>query len=119
MTNKMKNIFYAMLATVLVLPAVTLAKGFNVSDGQPTGISEKADINEIILSIINWLLAFLASLSVLMIVVSGIMYITSGGDETRIGTAKKWLTYSIVGLAVALLSYVIVKAVSTMLIGTA
>jgi hypothetical protein len=113
--NKAKNIFYTMLASILVVPAIVSAQ-YNPTDGQPDGIADATDMNEVILSAINWILAFLASLSVLMIVVAGIMYITSGGDESRTETAKKWLTYSIVGLVVALLSYVIVKTVSEMLI---
>ena len=112
MTNKIKNAFYTMLATVLVLPSVTLAQGYNVADGQPIGIADSTDINTIIVDVINWILAFLASMSVLMIVVAGIMYITSGGDETRIGTAKKMLTYSVVGLVVSLLAFVIVYFVT-------
>ncbi len=50
-----------------------------------------------------------------MIVISGIIYITSGGDDGRVETAKKMLTYAIIGLVVALLGYVIVYAVGNAL----
>jgi type IV secretory pathway VirB2 component (pilin) len=77
------------------------------------GLATKTNISNLIVSIINWFLSFLSALAVLMIVVSGIMYLTSGGDQQRIDTAKKWLVYSIVGLVIALLSFVIVYSVST------
>lgn len=114
MIKKMKNAFYAMTAMVLIVPSIVGAQ-YNPGSSNPGSLPDSTNVNDIIVSAINWFLAFLASLSVLMIVVAGIMYITSGGDESRIGTAKKWLTYSIVGLIVALLSYVIVKTVSAML----
>jgi hypothetical protein len=112
MIKKMKNLFFAATAMVLILPAVV---GAQYNPTNPGTLPDSTSVNDIIIDVINWVLAFLASLSVLMIVVSGIMYITSGGDETRIGSAKKWLTYSIVGLVVALLSYVIVRTIGAML----
>ena len=110
MINKIKKSFYAATAMVLIVPAIVSAQ--YAPGSAPGGMPSSGDANEMIVKVINWFLTFLASLSVLMIVIAGIMYITSGGDETRVDTAKKWLTYSIVGLVVALLGYVIVKTVS-------
>jgi len=113
MIKKMKNAFYAISSTMLLLPAVVAAQ-YSVGTA-PGGMPQASSANDIIIKIINWFLTFLASLSVLMIVVAGIMYITSGGDEGRVDKAKSWLTYAIVGLVVALLGYVIVKTVSAAL----
>ena len=64
-------------------------------------------------SIIKTLATFIGGLSVLMIVISGIMYMSSGGDSSKVETAKNMLIYSIVGLVVALLAWVIVSATIT------
>jgi hypothetical protein len=49
-----------------------------------------------------------------MIIVSGILYMASGGDQQKVDMAKKMLIFSIVGLVVALLAYVIVIFVGQM-----
>ncbi len=113
MIKKMKNTFFALSSTLLLLPMMVSAAGdYGIGQNQGAGGSS-ADIAGIIQKIITFLLGFVGGLSVLMIIVAGIMYITSGGDEGRVDTAKKWLTYAIVGLVVALLGWVIVKTVIT------
>ncbi len=47
-------------------------------------------------------------LTVIFFVWGGIMWITSGGDKQKIASARARLTWSIVGLAVILISYFIV-----------
>jgi len=113
MIKKIKNAFYVVSSTMLALPAMVSAQGY----AQPTnpGGMPDSDINDVITNVLNWFLGFLAVLSILMIVIAGIMYITSGGDEGRVDKAKSWLTYSIIGLVVALLGFVIVKAVGAAL----
>lgn len=59
-------------------------------------------------TIINTLLFIVGSLAVIMIIVSGIFYVTSAGDSGKVARAKNTLTYSIVGLIVAFLSYAII-----------
>lgn len=70
-------------------------------------------VSSVITRALYVLLTVVGSLALLMIIVSGIMYITSGGDSGRTETAKSWLVYSVVGLVVVLVSYVIVASVST------
>jgi glucose uptake protein GlcU len=115
MIKKIKQAFFAFSSAALALPAIAVAQ-YNTSNiGGVQGVPKDANANAIIVKIINWLLGILAGLAVLMIVVAGIMYITSQGDEGRVDSAKKWLTYAIVGLVVALLGYVIVAAVGNAL----
>ncbi len=59
-------------------------------------------------TIISTLLFVIGALSVIMIIVAGIMYVTSTGDSGKVTRAKNTLTYSIVGLVVAFLAYAIV-----------
>ena len=84
------------------LAAITAPGG----TGLPAGT-----ITDSITKIIKTLATFVGGLSVLMIIISGIMYMSSGGDSGRVDTAKNMLIYSIVGLVVALLAWVIVNSV--------
>ena len=61
--------------------------------------------------LINFLLWTVGILSVAMIIFSGFRYITSAGDAAKTKSAQTALTYSIVGLIVAVLAWVIVKMV--------
>lgn len=52
-----------------------------------------------------------ASLGIVMIIVAGILYLTSAGSPERIGTAKKALIYAIVGIAIGLAATAIVNII--------
>lgn len=43
-----------------------------------------------------------ASLGVIMIIVAGILYLTSAGNPQRTETAKKALLYAVIGIAIGL-----------------
>ena len=74
-----------------------------------------ASIYDILGSAMNYLLAILGFLAIIGFVISGILYLTAAGDEKRMGTAKNAMFYSIMGVIVALVGYVIVSAVDSWL----
>lgn len=61
--------------------------------------------------IINTLIFITGSISVLMIVVGGLRYTTSGGDQSGINSAKNTILYSVIGLVLSLMGYAIVNFV--------
>lgn len=71
-------------------------------------IQDNKGADSLIGTIISTLLFVIGALSVVMIIVAGIMYVTSTGDSGKVTRAKNTLTYSIVGLVVAFLAYAIV-----------
>ncbi len=60
----------------------------------------------------NFLLGFSGALAVLFLVIGGIEMITSGGNPKRLETAKKTLTFAIIGLVAVLLSSVILQLIA-------
>lgn len=55
---------------------------------------------------------FLAGIiTVIVIIVAGLMYVTSSGDSGRVAKAKNLLTYSIVGLIIVMSAFVITNFV--------
>jgi hypothetical protein len=55
----------------------------------------------------------IGAVSVLMIIIGGIRYVTSNGEQNQITGAKNTIIYSLVGLVVAMLAYSIVHFVLT------
>jgi len=74
-------------------------------------------VAKIIFTVLQWLLLVLTFLAVMGFVISGIFFITAGGSD-RADEARKWLTYSIIGIIVALLGYVMTTFISTMISGS-
>ncbi|NCA93789.1 MAG: hypothetical protein EOM84_01280 [Sphingobacteriia bacterium] len=86
----------------------------------PTGTQlPGGDLTEIIIGIMQWILVILGAIGVIGFVIAGIIYLTSAGDDNRIGTAKKAMLYSIIGVIVGIMGYVIIQAVNSMLDGGA
>jgi hypothetical protein len=66
---------------------------------------------DIIETVMLWLLLIFTYIAVIGFVISGIMYITAGGSG-RAEEAKKWMVYSIIGTAVGISGYVIIRLIS-------
>ncbi len=69
----------------------------------------RGDSGQIIKNIVNLLLYIVGASAVIVIIISGIKYTTSAGDAGQVAGAKRTLLYAVVGLAVAMLAYVIVN----------
>ena len=81
---------------------------FTESSNTPGGT---APIENVIIKAINYLMTTIGSVSLLLIVIAGIMMITSPGNENQRSKATEILTSSIIALVVAFSSYIIVNAV--------
>ncbi len=65
-----------------------------------------ANIVKVVVQIISYIAGAVA---VIMIIVSGFNYITSGGDSNKVAAAKNTLIYAVIGIAIAVLAQVIVN----------
>ena len=63
-----------------------------------------------------WILSVAGVITIFMLVVGGIMYMTAGGDEQKVTTAKKVVTWTIIGLGLVLLSYSIITVLDEILV---
>lgn len=66
-------------------------------------------------SVLSNLMGLIAILAVIFIVIGGILYITSGGNETRVTQAKKTWTGAVIGLAIALSAPTFLKEIQSIL----
>lgn len=87
-----------------------LMNGVCVPSSSATGLPDTA-ADQVVINIMNWLLGMLGLLAMIMFIVSGIMYLTAGGDEKNTEHAKNNMKYAIIGVAVALLGYTIMYTV--------
>ncbi|MCL2371265.1 pilin [Candidatus Saccharibacteria bacterium] len=71
-------------------------------------LNDPGDVAGLIMNVLVWLVAALA---VAFIVIGGIKYVTSGGDEKKVASAKNTILYAVIGLVVALLANVIIRIV--------
>lgn len=67
--------------------------------------------NRLIKRIINLLSVIVGVVAVIMIIVGGLRYITSGGSDTSVTGAKNTILYAIIGLIIVALAQVLVRFV--------
>jgi len=112
MIKKIRYISALASTAVLTLPALVAAQftptpaGANLPGGS---------IMNIIANIMTWLLGLVGFIGVIGFAIAGILYLTAAGDEDRISQAKRAMSYSIIGVIVAVVGVVILKAAQSML----
>ena len=75
-------------------------------------ISDAPKLSGVALNALDFLLSVFGIIAIISLIVAGIIYLTAGGSEKRIETAKKITLYSIIGIAVALAAMVIVRQIA-------
>jgi hypothetical protein len=109
------------LASIVFAPSLfatdlSLQSGVNAAHGtgQPT---ELFGAGGIVTTITNMMLFIVGALSVFMIIIGGLRYVTSGGNATSVTSAKNTILYAIVGLVVAFLAYAAINFILGSLTG--
>ena len=127
MKNITKHIAsFALVLSIAIVPQVVFGAMTNQQGGFDVGTVgdnaanfgiAKSTPTEILTNIINYALALIGFLGVLGFIISGIMYLVSAGDEGAAEKAKGYMVNSIIGVIIALLGYVVIAAISTLLGG--
>lgn len=104
----MKKYIYSAIA-FLMIPVFKLSA--NWQDGiTEAGLFDLPDETpyNILTYFLEWITMILAVIAALAFIISGFMFITSGGNPEQAGKAKDFVKYSIIGLIVSLSAYVII-----------
>lgn len=90
-----------------------LCEGANLKVGAPEGCDTDAEngVNDLLEDVINIFSFVVGVVSVIMIIIGGLKYITSSGDSGNVQGAKNTILYAVIGLVVVALAQVIVKFV--------
>ena len=103
------------------LNCVVSAKSFRITacfhPANIPGYGTTAGFGVLASDILLILTGIAGSLSVILIIISGIKFVTSGGDPKKLESARQTLTYTIIGLSVTILVFVIQRVVQWFLWG--
>jgi 4-amino-4-deoxy-L-arabinose transferase-like glycosyltransferase len=114
--NMTKKIFFLVALSIFLLPTSLVLAGTNTPTNAPfiTQINNPIGTTstiELINRVSNYLLWMAVILGPMVIVGAALIFLTSGGNDRKITTAKKMLLYAVLGLALALISKGIVSLV--------
>ncbi len=112
-----KAITMAIMGVVIAIAAPSILKEIgtvigwtDVSSSSTT--SSALTLSEIAVKVLDFLLGISGVLSIIMMVIGGMMYLTSAGDEERIKKGKDIFKFSVLGIIIVLASLVIVRQIA-------
>lgn len=112
MSNKVRKIILPAISyfTAMIAPVSALAAGTQLVPNEIKGID---NIVSVIRAIIQFILVVAFVLAFIMLLIGGIRWITAGGDEKAVGSARNMITAALIGLVVVLVAYALIKLVET------
>ena len=124
---RLKSFFAAGVLLLAVLPLVTSQPAFAdcISDPTSTGcpcalnsssaickdLENKDGLSNTIKNATNIVLFVAGALAVIMIIYGAIRFMTAHGNEKQVESARLIVTYSVIGLIIAILAYALVNFV--------
>lgn len=116
LAHLLASTFLALLFVNFGSDAFAQGTGWSLSKYGEFGLPGKeTTVVGIITNLLNWLLLIFGFLGIIGFVISGIMYLVSAGDEDTQKQAKRAMYYSITGIIVGLVGYIVLKQVDTLL----
>lgn len=99
-------------------PGFQEVSGVCMPGSELTGLSDMG-VLDILASLLSWLFALFSILAIMAFVISGIQYLTAAGDAGMAEVAKRNMNWSVIGIIVGLSGFLVLKAVSAALSGSA
>lgn len=104
---KKRNLVSLLAIIGLLLPTLVSAQVNIGAYGATFGLGT-ADLASTVVKIVQWVLGFLGLIAVIMILYGGFVWMTAGGNEEKVASAKKIISAAVIGLIVVLLAWAIV-----------
>ncbi len=135
----MKSVLTRVSQAVLLLPVMVATMAFvspvavsaqtcdpnDISGGVKAGADCAAPSNSpnaplfgpdgVFVTVTNILIFIIGAIAVIMLIIGGIRYVLSQGDQSAITSAKNTILYAIIGIVVAMLAYGAVNFITTQL----
>ena len=122
MIKKLKTLLISLVAVLpvmvpLAITATAHAEPINcgvigqIGEDCPTNPEAESTINRTIKTALNLFSGIVGIISVVMVIVGGVRYITSGGDSGKVASAQNTVLYAVIGLVVVALAQIIVQFV--------
>ena len=127
-----KKLFKHAAAFLLLLVMVAPVVVANAQEGNTTdyfdsnaqtlklkGQTGSVGIVKTVVNIVNVVLGLLGLIAVIIILIGGFRWMTAQGAEEKVDKAKDTIKYGLIGLAIILLAYLIVRIVIASVVGFA
>ena len=115
--NIRNALVYAFLF-LMALPSVASAAGINVLGDLKDigtavyGTDKAADLKQVVASLVQIVLGFVGIIFVILIIWGGLEWMTSGGNEQKIESAKNRIKNATIGLVLVVLAYTIAYTIT-------
>lgn len=113
MFKKLRKIVIPTVSYAITLAMPVAAFAINSGELVPAKIRPIDNIVSIIRAIIQFILVVAFVLAFIMLLIGGIRWITAGGDEKAVGSARNMITAALIGLVIVLVAYALIKLVET------
>lgn len=104
-----KIIVSTLLVSVLLVPALVYGQVLNeglTNFASGAGLSTaESDLPTLIGGIVKVILSLLGLIATILLIVGGFMWMTSGGNEEKVGKAKQLMGAAIIGLVIVVIAY--------------
>ncbi len=107
MLNKVKLATSAAIATTLLIPGAVFA----ATEIIPVQLRQQTDIVLLVQAVIRVILVIAFILSFVFLLIGGLRWITSGGDEKAVSGARGMITAALIGLVIVLVAYALIRLV--------
>ena len=116
----MRNFIKKILAFGSVFTSLLIVGVSNVIAAAPITIKvtnpiKTSDVYELAENVLLWVLSVAGALALFMLVAGGVFYVTSSGNEQRVETARKIITWTVLGLMLILASFSIIVVLDKIL----
>jgi len=113
-----KGIIGAIAGLVIILGAGMLINEiyFIVTGSQYS--FEDLSASQILVRLINFLLAIVGTLFLISMLIGGIWYFAAGGDESKVEMGKKTIRYSLIGITIAVAAIVVLRQIDRLITGS-
>lgn len=102
MKRKLRRIAISLLNGALGLgPYFVFAQAAKVPEKELT----VDELYGIVVNVMNYFFSFALAIAVILIVIGGVTYMTAGGEEEKIATAKKRVIWGLVGALIIALAW--------------
>src|ERR1035437_8856956 len=83
-----------------------------IVNGVDTTVATIDCVFPLMANLIYWLLVFSGTVALIVIIISGLRFIVSGGESKSVETAKKTMTFAVLGLLLVFLSFFILNVIA-------
>jgi magnesium-transporting ATPase (P-type) len=115
MKSSVLKIIIVLVLFNIIFPLRALAVTFNNPLCDPTDPTCNPSFTDIINKIINFIFWVGVVIFPIMAIIAGFLFLSSGGDPSKVKKAKDLLLYSIIGLFIVLLAKGIISVIKSLL----